>query len=113
MRAPARTAHVWRAGGAFLFLFPGHDMSLRAVLPVLAAGAAAYFNSKRTDERKAQIERTNDQVRLLYGPLLACVHATRSAYLAMVHQHSPDNTAEGFVRAVRECPEGAEGRAYR
>ena len=88
-------------------------MSLRAVLPALAAAAAAYYNTKRTDERKAQIERTNDQVRLLYGPLLACVHATRSAYLAMVAQHSPDGTAAAFVRAVRERPEGAEGRAYR
>ena len=53
------------------------------------------------------------QVRLLYGPLLACVHATRTAYAAMVRQHSPDGKTEGFVRAVREHPGGAEGEAYR
>ena len=72
-----------------------------------------YYNSKKTDERKAQIDRINDQVRLLYGPLLACVHASRSAYAAMVRQHSPDGTVHGFVQAVQAHPEGAEGEAYR
>lgn len=72
-----------------------------------------FYNTKKTDERKAQIERCNDQVRLLYGPLLACVTATRSAYAAMVRQHAPDGQAESFMRAARECPEGPEGVAYR
>lgn len=72
-----------------------------------------FYNTKKTDERKAQIERINDQVRLLYGPLLAAVTATRSSYAAMVRQHSPDGTREGFVREVRDHPEGEEGRAYR
>ena len=72
-----------------------------------------YYNTKRTDERKAQIERVNDQVKLLYGPLLACVHATRAAYSAMVKQHSPNGTVEGFQRARHDTPSGAEGQAYR
>ena len=67
----------------------------------------------KTDERKAQIDRINEQVRQLYGPLLACVTATRSAYAAMVRQHSPDGTARAFIRAVRETPAGAEGVSYR
>ncbi|KAH7620904.1 hypothetical protein NADE_003513 [Nannochloris sp. 'desiccata'] len=72
-----------------------------------------YFNTKKTDERKAQIDRANDQVRLLYGPLLACISATRSAYAAMVRQHSPDGTTDGFVKAIREWPDGPEGNSYR
>ena len=72
-----------------------------------------FYNTKKTDERKAQIERCNDQVRLLYGPLLACVTATRSAFAAMVRQHSVDGSVDSFVQAAREHPEGPEGIAYR
>lgn len=72
-----------------------------------------FYNTKATDERKAQIERVNVQVGKLYGPLLACVHATRTAYAAMVRQHSPDGTSEGFRAAVRDDPGGPEGQAYR
>ena len=54
----------------------------------------------------------NDQVRLLYGPLLACVHATRAAYSAMVRQHSPNGTVQ--VRRAAGCAGGlrlvGEGR---
>jgi hypothetical protein len=35
------------------------------------------------EERKARIERVNQQLRDFYGPLLACVSATKSAYDAM------------------------------
>eukprot|EP00887_Chlorella_sp_A99_P003010 scaffold9.g3010.t1 len=80
-----------------------------AIVPAMAGYLFTYYNTKKADERKAQIER----VRLLYGPLLACVHATRTAYAAMVRQHSPDGSTEGFRRAVRERPEGPEGEAYR
>ena len=84
-----------------------------AILPALAGYLFTYYNTKKTDERKAQIERINDQVRELYGPLLACISATRSAYAAMVRQHSPDGTIEGFVHAIKENPSGPEGVAYR
>lgn len=111
---------------------------LLLLLATLAGWLFTYYNTKKTDERKAQIERINDQarvataasmqapcwlrcstgvwwrhrcsqpalhsrcllgpqVRQLYGPLLACVHASRSAYAAMVRQHSPDGTVQ--VRA--------------
>lgn len=72
-----------------------------------------FYNAKKADERKAQIQRVNDQVRLLYGPLLACVHASRAAYAAMVRQHSPDGTLEGFLTAMRRDPRGHEASAYR
>ena len=52
------------------------------------------------------------QVRLLYGPLLACVTASKSAFTAMVQQHGDGDTAS-FVRAARENPEGPQGKIYR
>lgn len=101
-----------------------------------------YYNTKITEERKAQIERINEQVRGdervgkrgrlcrrfhpfisptlplpqvrdLYGPLLATVNASKTAYAAMVRQHSPDGTGDGFVAAVRAFPSGAEASVYR
>lgn len=53
------------------------------------------------------------QLRDLYGPLLACVTATKSSYDAMVRQHSPDGTRDGFQAAIAAHPDGPEARAYR
>ncbi len=53
------------------------------------------------------------QLRDFYGPLLATVTATKSAYDAMVRQHSPDSSAQGFQAEVRAAPGGEEARAYR
>jgi len=52
-------------------------------------------------------------VKSLYGPLLAIVQTSKSASEAMVRQHSPDGTRESMVAAIRGCPEGPEGVAYR
>lgn len=72
-----------------------------------------YYNSKVGKEREAQIDRVNEQVKDLYGPLLSCVTASKSAFDAMIRQHSPDGTKAGFVRAIRENPESGEAIAYR
>lgn len=72
-----------------------------------------YYNSKVGKEREAQIDRVNEQVKDLYGPLLSCVTASKSAFDAMVGQHSPDGTKAGFVRAIREDPDSREAIAYR
>jgi hypothetical protein len=53
------------------------------------------------------------QVGDLYGPLLACVTASKSAFNAMVRQHHPDGTYESFVKEIHRNPEGPEGRSYR
>ncbi|KXZ49567.1 hypothetical protein GPECTOR_20g422 [Gonium pectorale] len=73
----------------------------------------AYFNAKSIEERKARIERVNKQLRQFYGPLLACVTASRSAFRAMVKQHSPDGTKVAFQAAIQANPDGPEARAYR
>ncbi len=64
-------------------------------------------------EREAQIDRVNEQVKDLYGPLLSCVTASKSAFDAMIGQHSPDGTKAGFVRAIKENPDSSEAVAYR
>jgi len=53
------------------------------------------------------------QVRNLYGPLLACVTASKSAFEAMCRQHSPDGTPKTFIDAIRSNPGGTEGKTYR
>ncbi len=53
------------------------------------------------------------QVRNLYGPLLACVTASKSAFDAMCRQHSPDGTPKTFIEAIRSNPGGREGQVYR
>eukprot|EP00878_Enallax_costatus_P004346 GHUV01004581.1.p2 GENE.GHUV01004581.1~~GHUV01004581.1.p2 ORF type:complete len:196 (+),score=65.93 GHUV01004581.1:1905-2492(+) len=81
---------------------------------IAAAGwTFAFFNSKAQEERKARIERVNEQLRDFYGPLLACVTATKSAYDAMVRQHSPDKSMATFQRKCTDNPAGPEATAYR
>jgi hypothetical protein len=58
------------------------------------------LRSKWQEERKARIERVNAQLRNFYGPLLAAVSATKSAYDALITQHSPDGSQGAFQDAV-------------
>ncbi|DBA94969.1 hypothetical protein WJX77_012309 [Trebouxia sp. C0004] len=98
-----------------------HDLmealdAMKKLSPLLLAGAGylfTYYNSKVGKEREAQIDRVNEQVKDLYGPLLSCVTASKSAFDAMIGQHSPDGTKAGFVRAIKENPDSAEAVAYR
>ena len=72
-----------------------------------------YYNSKVGKEREAQIDRVNEQVKDLYGPLLSCVTASKSAFDSMIQQHSPDGTRESFVSAIRASPDSREAQIYR
>ena len=49
----------------------------------------------------------------LYGPLLAVVTASKSAFDAMVRQHSPDGSRSSFIHAAQAHPESKEGQTYR
>lgn len=53
------------------------------------------------------------QVKELYGPLLAVVTASKSAFDAMVTQHSPNRSMKDFISAARNTPEGKDGQTYR
>ncbi len=53
------------------------------------------------------------QVKELYGPLLAVVTASKSAFDAMVKQHSKDRSVKSFISAAQTTPESQEGQTYR
>ncbi|KAK9802650.1 hypothetical protein WJX73_000703 [Symbiochloris irregularis] len=80
---------------------------------VLGGYLFTYYNTRINEERKAQIERVNEQVKELYGPLLACVTASKSAFDAMVRQHGEQCTTQEFISAAREKPESEEAKTYR
>lgn len=80
---------------------------------VAAGYLFTYYNSKVGKEREAQIDRVNEQVKDLYGPLLSCVTASKSAFDSMIQQHSPDGTRETFVSAIRASPDSREAQIYR
>ncbi|KAF5842053.1 hypothetical protein DUNSADRAFT_9622 [Dunaliella salina] len=87
---------------------------LHPVHPLFLAGYIfTYYNSQKSEQRRARIERINAQLRDLLGPLLAYVTATKSAYEACWRQHTPDGTREGFQDALHARPDGPEASAYR
>lgn len=77
-----------------------------------------YWHTKTADARKANIERVNEQLRELYGPLLSCITATESTYKTMV-QAAPleprpgQSRAQAFREAVTVDPDGQIAHAYR
>ena len=85
---------------------------------VAAGYLFTYWHTKQTDERKANIDRINEQLRELYGPLLASVTATQSAYTAMVRSaeiETPEGQThnQAFRRAISANPKGPEAESYR
>ncbi|MEW5302280.1 MAG: hypothetical protein WDW38_000299 [Sanguina aurantia] len=86
---------------------------MSAFISVAAGFAFSYFNSKLQEERKARIDRVNDQLKNFYGPLLSCVCSTKSAYEAMIYQHSKDGSYTDFQNCLTEEPSGQEASAYR
>jgi hypothetical protein len=88
-------------------------VNVGTVAAALAGYLFTYYNSKLSKEREAQIDRVNAQVKSLYGPLLACLTTSRSAFDAMLKQHSPDGSRKSLVAAIHENPGCHEGEAYR
>jgi hypothetical protein len=55
----------------------------------LVAGLFAYFNSRRSSERQARLDRVNRQLEELYGPALAHAHASATAWLVFRSNYRP------------------------
>ena len=72
-----------------------------------------YWHTKLTEERRRQIDRVNEQLRELYGPLLACITATESAYAAMVASAAPNSTPETFRALIQSNINSHAARSYR
>ena len=68
----------------------------------------------QAQQHLGRVERVNEQLKELYGPLLACVTASKSAYDAMVQQVGGAATdGPSFRAAVRADEASPEGVAYR
>ena len=68
----------------------------------------------QAQQHLGRVERVNEQLKELYGPLLACVTASKSAYDAMVQQVGGTATdGPSFRAAVRADEASPEGVAYR
>ena len=82
---------------------------------VLAGGGwlFTYLNQLKIDQRAAQLERVNAQLRDLYGPLLSCVTASKATFDAMLRQHAPGGTAAGISSAYAADPSSRAAEAYR
>ena len=53
------------------------------------------------------------QVKLLYGPMLAIVTASKKSFEAMIRQNSPDGKPGAFATAIYTNPQGLEAQTYR
>eukprot|EP00940_MAST-03C_sp_MAST-3C-sp2_P001135 g1135.t1 len=65
------------------------------------------------ERRKGNVDRLNDQLKFFYGPLLACVTCSKSAYDSMCAVHSPDGSKETFIRLKNTDPKSEQAVAYR
>lgn len=119
----------------------GGAMSKELIAIAMAAAGYTFttWHERTVQQRAGRLERVNQQgkdvnsttgapqhaacitaslsrrlvVRLLYGPLLACVNSSKAAFEAMVRQHSHASSSDTFSHVVRSNPRGPEAEAYR
>ena len=76
----------------------GDRTSLPAAAVSLLLAALGYafttLHTLRSAQHSALLERVGEQLKELYGPLLACITASKSSYDAMVRQFDGARTAE-------------------
>ena len=93
-----------------------------AALSVLLA-VIGYINTAlhtlRAQQHSARVSRVSEQLKALYGPLLACVTASKSSHDAMLHQASLESkngtsfTVAEFRTAAAADPGGPIAQIYR
>ena len=80
----------------------------------VACALHVHCTCTQAQQHLGRVERVNEQLKELYGPLLACVTASKSAYDAMVQQVGGTATdGPSFRAAVRADEASPEGVAYR
>ena len=92
--------------------------SLSSVAVSLGLAAVGYVSTTlhtvRAQQHKNHVERVGEQLKNLYGPLLACVNASKSSFAAMVRQYQAVAPASADFRTViRDDPNGPAAAAYR
>jgi hypothetical protein len=95
--------------------------SLTTFMPILLACLSyifTTFHTLRSEQHRNLVERVSQQLHALYGPLLACITASKSSYEAMISHlnagpgKSPCSPA-AFRAAIRSNPDGEAAAAYR
>ena len=82
------------------------------------------LHTLRAQQHRSRVDRVNEQLKALYGPLLACVTASKSAYVAMLAQaasrhneHLAHNQSlfspKEFAAAASANPEGPVAETHR
>ncbi len=75
---------------------------------------STVMHTLRTQQHQARVARVGEQLKELYGPLLACVTASSSSYQAMLRQvGGAGMDSSAFRASVHSTPSGAAGVAYR
>ncbi|MCU7851808.1 MAG: hypothetical protein KZQ80_06305 [Candidatus Thiodiazotropha sp. (ex Monitilora ramsayi)] len=75
---------------------------------------ATYVNNQKNAQRKAQIDRVNEQLKEFYGPLHSLGLASESAWVSFQYTHKPaGHRLSGEFWAPSEPPSVEEGEAWR
>jgi hypothetical protein len=94
---------------------------LTTIMPILLACLSyifTTFHTLRSEQHRNLVERVGQQLQTLYGPLLACVTASKSSYDVMINQFNAGPgkfpcSPSAFRSAVRSNPNSDEAVAYR
>jgi len=92
---------------------------ISTLMPILLACLSYVFttlHTLRSEQHRNLTTRVSQQLEVLYGPLLACINASKSSHEAMISQFTavnPTCSASAFRDAVRGNPNSAEAAAYR
>lgn len=77
-----------------------------SIIVAIGGWVFTYFHKRRTDARAAKLERANQQLRCLYGPLYARLRASSAVWNAFVENYWPAHGQRGyFTRGVKTTDE--------
>ena len=101
----------------------GEQSPINSLLVSLGLAVIGYVSTTlqtlRASQHKERVARVSEQLKELYGPLLACVYASKASYAAMVKQCEELSPLRGvrtetqFRAAVIREPNGKAAVAYR
>lgn len=89
-----------------------------SVLLAIIGYISTALHTLRAQQHSARVARVSEQLKALYGPLLACVTASKSSHNAMLHQASIEVsdkllTPAEFRAAAAADPSGPIAKCYR
>ena len=88
----------------------GAVSAVLSILPFVIGYITTAMHTLRAAQHSARVARVSEQLKALYGPLLACVTASKSSHDAMLKQASLEQKAGGAL-GTAEFMSPAEFRA--